>query len=484
MLIDSKYLRQFLAANIVSIILFVCACWVAWPSSVNKKLYIGNKDVDGIGLRLDETQITWVVSLLDLGTAVSPLFSSYFINSIGRKNALLIVSLFFLPTWLMVWDSTSFTYVCIARFLIGFGKGLSFTAVPVYINEISDHTVRGMLGSSVHTSMTLGLLFSLCVGPYISYTALNTIFSVIPLLFLSLFVFMPESPYYYIMKKNYTAAEKSLRWFRPYDTNIERNLKAMVDNHERLDKGASYWKMITHRNTIRPLLIVTVVAFLQRMSGITALVAYSSTTLPELSFTWFGPNECIILFTLLMTITNFSCASFMDIMGRKLLLCISVSCGIVLMSLFSMYYYVYPKPSHSYIDLIPYVVFVTYGMCFLGMGNVPPTLPSEYFNTSQRTYASATASVGFAVGSFLTSKFYLIVQRDCGSHVVFLIFAIVHVFYLLVGLFFVQETKGKTLEEIQAKFYKTRSPTGEDNIAFYKSNSTINTIIENNITKL
>lgn len=456
MQIPKQYLRQFLAANTACLILFVCASWVAWPSSVIRKLDVNNEDEEGIGLRLDKDQITWAVALLDLGNAVSPIFSSFVINSLGRKNTLLIVSAFFLPTWLMVWDPSSLLYVYIARFLIGVSKGLAFTAVPVYIGEISDHKIRGMLGSSVHTFMTLGLLFSLCTGPYVSYTTLNTIFSAIPLLFLALFMLMPESPYYYIMKKDYKTAEKSLRWFKPYVRNPKESLQVMIESHTELDNGASYWDLISDSSTRRPLFIVTGVAFLQRLSGITALIAYSSATLPVLSFTNFGPSECVILFTLFMTVTNFLCAPFMDILGRKVLLCISIVCGIFIMAASSVYYFVYPEPSGNYMDMIPYVLVVLYGICYLGMGNVPPILPSEYFTTSQRSYASAVASVGFAVGSFITSKSYLIVMHECGSYFIFLMFTVVHVIYFLFSYTFVRETKGKTFEEIQAKFYKKK----------------------------
>uniref|UniRef100_A0A8D8SXD8 Facilitated trehalose transporter Tret1 n=1 Tax=Cacopsylla melanoneura TaxID=428564 RepID=A0A8D8SXD8_9HEMI len=465
MLINTIYLRQFLATNTACLILFVCACWVAWPSSVNRKLSKSYDDEDHIGLRLDEVQITWVVSLLDLGNAVSPIFSSFIINRIGRKNTLLLVSLFFLPTWLMVWDSSSLNYIYTARFLIGVSKGLAFTAVPVYISEIADHKIRGMLGSTGHTFMTLGLLFSLCVGPYISYQSLNIIFSIIPLLFLALFVLMPETPYYYIMKEDYVAAEKSLKWFKPYEKNVKESLAKLVESHKEMDSGASYWALFSQSNTRIPLMIVTGVSFFQRLSGITALVAYSSVTLPHLSFTsWFGPNECVIAFTLCMTITNLICAPFMDTLSRKILLCTSIFCGIIMMTLTSAYYYVYPVPSNSYKDLIPYVLFILYGFTYLGMGNVPPLLPSEYFTTSQRSYASAVTSVALATGSFITSKFYLIVQKDCGSYFAFVIFALVHVVYLLFASKLVRETQGKTFEEIQAKFYKkSRAGAGELN---------------------
>lgn len=340
-----------------------------------------------------------------------------------------------------------------------------FTAITkrnniTFTGEISDHKIRGMLGSSVHTFMTLGLLFSLCIGPYVSYTILNCVFSVIPVLFLGLFMLMPESPYFYIMKKDYKSAEESLIWFRPYEKNLKESLQVMIDSHNQLDKGASYLALVRHSNTRRPLLIVTGVAFLQRLSGITALIAYSSLTLPDLSFTRFGPSECVILFTLAMAVTNCVCAPFMDILGRKFLLCASVLCGTVIMSLTSAYYYVYPVPSNSYLDLIPYVLVVLYGISYLGIGNVPPTLPSEYFTTSQRSYASALASVSFAVGSFITSKSYLFVIHHCGSYFIFLMFAIVHVIYFIFSYSLVRETKGKTFEEIQAKFYK-KKPTAK-----------------------
>lgn len=57
-------------------------------------------------------------------------------------------------------------------------------------------SVRGALGSFLQLFITVGLLYSYVIGPYVSYLVFWILCAILPILFFVCFMTMPESPYY------------------------------------------------------------------------------------------------------------------------------------------------------------------------------------------------------------------------------------------------------------------------------------------------
>lgn len=74
------------------------------------------------------------------------------------------------------------------------------TAQPMYVGEISTDSARNALGSFMQLFIVSGILYVYAIGPFVSYWALQYACLVIPVVFTSVFFFMPESPYWYIAK--------------------------------------------------------------------------------------------------------------------------------------------------------------------------------------------------------------------------------------------------------------------------------------------
>lgn len=61
---------------------------------------------------------------------------------------------------------------------------------------------------------TVGILYAYCIGPYVSYVMFNWLCLLIPLIFIATFMFMPETPHFYLSKGEREAASKSLQFLR------------------------------------------------------------------------------------------------------------------------------------------------------------------------------------------------------------------------------------------------------------------------------
>lgn len=78
----------------------------------------------------------------------------------------------------------------------------------IYITEISDKEIRGALGMLVQVMNNLGCLLMYCVGPFVSYSALNTLVLAIPIVYMLACIWLPESPYYYLKNDRVGEARK------------------------------------------------------------------------------------------------------------------------------------------------------------------------------------------------------------------------------------------------------------------------------------
>lgn len=100
------------------------------------------------------------------------------------------------------------------RFIAGLGYGATATILPMYIGEIADDRVRGALCVLINQMLNVGILLAYCVGPWVSRVALAGVGLALPVIFAIVGFWIPESPYFLVMRKRTEAAAKSLAWLR------------------------------------------------------------------------------------------------------------------------------------------------------------------------------------------------------------------------------------------------------------------------------
>lgn len=102
----------------------------------------------------------------------------------------------------------------VGRFITGMMGGAFSLTAPVYTSEISEKEIRGTLGSYFQLMVTIGILFVYGLGSVLSVFTLSLVCGIVPLVFGAAFIFMPETPLYYLQKGKKDDAQASLQWFR------------------------------------------------------------------------------------------------------------------------------------------------------------------------------------------------------------------------------------------------------------------------------
>lgn len=66
-----------------------------------------------------------------------------------------------------------------------------------------NYRIRGRLGSLLMLCVSIGILFGFTFGTYLAYFLVPKIFAPLPILFFAAFFFFPETPQYFISRKNF-----------------------------------------------------------------------------------------------------------------------------------------------------------------------------------------------------------------------------------------------------------------------------------------
>lgn len=172
-------------------------------------------------LDLQTTVEGLVVAMSLIGATVITTFSGAVSDWLGRRPMLIVSSvLYFISGLVMLWSPNVYVLL-LARLLDGFGIGLAVTLAPVYISETAPPEIRGQLNTLPQFTGSGGMFLSYCMVFGLSLTTSPSwrmmlgILSIPSFLYFLLAVFyLPESPRWLVSKGKMTQAEKVLQRLR------------------------------------------------------------------------------------------------------------------------------------------------------------------------------------------------------------------------------------------------------------------------------
>lgn len=162
-----------------------------------------------------------IVATSLIGATVITTFSGPVADWLGRRPMLIISSvLYFLSGLVMLWAPNVYVLL-LARLLDGFGIGLAVTLVPVYISETAPPEIRGLLNTLPQFTGSAGMFLSYCMVFGMSLTDAPSwrmmlgVLSVPSIIYFVLAVsFLPESPRWLVSKGKMKEAKKVLQMLR------------------------------------------------------------------------------------------------------------------------------------------------------------------------------------------------------------------------------------------------------------------------------
>lgn len=375
----------------------------------------------------------------------------FVLDRIGRKWCLISAGLLHVGAWLCVIFSSSLNILYLSRALFGCADASLFGVLPVYISEVTTPKVRGRWGNLMGFFMYFGGVIMNTIGHFLNIKTSAYILICIPILFLIIFMFIPETPYYYLMKGKPEEAEKSLRWLRNSKNVGNEFIQLTADVKRQLSETGTWMDCIQIKSNRNAIFIVGLGRALQQWAGISAFAVYNQYIFQEAGSS-LDKGYSSIIYTSILSIANFLALLYTDKIGRKIPMVIScIGCSFFLATE-AVYFFLrdFNVVDMSGISWFPIVGMILYIISFsAGLGLIPILLLSELFSTSIRSKASTIMTILFGIYLTACTKLFQFLSSNYGMGTPFALFSVCTFGGIFLSHIYIPETKGKTLEEIQ-----------------------------------
>lgn len=445
---STNRLVQYIASLASTLGALAAGMTLAWTSSAGDD----GKNLESLyDIHISKDEFSWISSLVAIGSAVICIPIGILTDMIGRKYSMLLMVVPFTIGWLLIIFAKSVIMFYIGRFITGLSGGAFCVAAPIYTAEIAENEIRGTLGSYFQLLLTTGILLSYILGTFVNMRILSIISALVPLIFFVVFMFMPESPSYYLKKGNEKFARKNLIKLRGIQYNIENELQNQKDALEETNKNSvSFWILIKSKTTLKSFIIAYGLMFFQQLSGVNVVIFYTNSIF-EKANTGLNPSYSTIIVGVMQILAVFVSTLIVDRAGRRILLLISIIFLCLTSCTLGIYFYLLKNEvdvnSIKWLPLVSVCIFII--MFNMGFGPLPWMMMGEIFAPEVKSVAASSACLFNWILVFIVTKFFSDLSKTIDLDATFWLFAVI----CLIGTFFVYfivpETKGKSLEEIQ-----------------------------------
>ncbi|KAH9730079.1 Sugar transporter ERD6-like 7 [Citrus sinensis] len=355
-------------------------------------------------------------SILTFGAMIGAITSGPIADYIGRKGAMRVSSVFCVAGWLAIYFAEGVWPLDIGRLATGYGMGVFSYVVPVFIAEIAPKNLRGALTAANQLMICAGVSVAFIIGTVLTWRAL-ALTGIIPcaILFLGLF-FIPESPRWLAKTGKEKEFEAALQKLRGKDADI---------THEAAEIQSRY-KFLSPSSIMQLLGLMV----FQQFGGINGICFYTSTIFESAGF---SSSVGTIIYAILQVVVTGLNTIVIDRAGRKPLLLVSAT-GLVLGCL---------------LVGVSFFLKLYIAAFSAGMGAVPWVVMSEIFPINIKGVGGSLATLVNWFGAWLVSYTFNFLMT-WSSYGTFILYAAINALGILFMIIVVPETKGRTLEQIQA----------------------------------
>ncbi|KAJ8709793.1 hypothetical protein PYW08_009797 [Mythimna loreyi] len=445
--VNTSIRKQFLIGGCLYFGQLIVGYSIGWVAPVLAKLQ--NPEETPLDSVIDDSQAAWIGSIMVIGSIFGPYLSGYLCNVIGRKPCLYIGGVIFFLSFVIMTFATQIYMIYVGRIITGVAVGIIFVINLVYIGELASTRIRGTMLTLTGLSNTMGVLLAYSVGPFVSFSLISWIGAAMTALYLvAVFLFVTETAVFQVMKGRRDEAMANLASLGRQDDIDEIIARA---NEKPKSNMAQLTEMYTVKSNRMAAFIIISLNIFQQLSGVIAVMTFVT-----IIFGMTGSNMESHISTIIVGVTQVVAAIFAPILvdrsGRRILMLVSTAgCALSLAAL-GIYFYLYDT-GHPAAESLEWMALVSIMLFFLsyfgGFGIIPNTFIGEMFTDTCRGFGGTfTVTIGWVVGFGVQTSFGYMLPA-LGPYTTFWIFAGFCALAFVFSVFFVPETKGKTLLEIQ-----------------------------------
>ncbi len=403
---------------------------------------------------LSPSQEGWLVSSALVGCIIGVAISGVYSDKMGRRKLLFTAAFLFWCSALGCGLFDTFSAIICARIVAGLGVGIASNIVPLYISEMAPAERRGRYVTYYQLAITMGILVA-----YISNYGLlsmnafsnmqlgefwNLLFVeqkwramfLVGLLPATLFIiglfFVPESA----------------RWIAQQEASSTGGNK---DAHAAQDRGS--YSMLFSKALRRPMLLGILLPLFSQFCGINAIIYYGPTILKDAGISMDNSYQSQILFGAANMLFTFIAIWKVDQLGRRPLYLVGSFFAAISLLLTGFFFYVGNLPG---IWILLAVTLFLASFAF-SIGPLKFVVASEIFPTAIRGRALGISIMVMWIADAIIGQLTAVMIRELGIAYTFWLFGTFCVVVFISVFKLLPETKGKTLEEIEKFWKKTKT---------------------------
>jgi len=406
-------------------------------------------------IRKDFTLTTFalevIVSGVLAGAAVGALGGGRLADLFGRRKLLIATAIIFAAGAILCAAAQSPLMLVTGRIIVGLGIGLSSSTVPVYISEVAPADARGWQVSLFQLAITVGILLAYIVD--YAFAQMQSWrwmfgFALVPAgIFGAGMLFLPESPRWLVRNGQHEKARETLTRVRG-TTDVSREMSEIEQSLAHSEEKGKFSDLLAP--SLRPALVAGIgLAIFQQLVGINTVIYYAPVIIQSAGIS--SASGAILatagigLVNVLMTIVSMR---LIDRVGRKPLLLTGTAGMVVTLGLLGL---VFRMGNHNgALAWLAVISMMAYVASFaISLGPIFWLLISEIYPLKIRNSAEGLAATFNWGSNLVITLTFLTLVEQLGPSWTFWLYGISAVAAWIFSYYFVPETKGRTLEEIE-----------------------------------
>lgn len=395
-----------------------------------------------------------VVAGLLLGAMAGAATAGRLSDRLGRRRVILVAAVIFTVGALGAALAPSVAVLVAARVVLGLAVGAAALIVPLYLSEVAPTAIRGAVTSLNQLMIVIGILTAYVVNALLASSEdwrLMLGLAVIPSVALFAGMWrMPETPRWLIRQGREDDARDVLAQTREQDE-VDQEVTEIREVEE-AESGAGGLRE-AFAPWVRPALLVAIgLAVFQQLVGINTIIYFAPTTLTKVGFGEAGAIYANLVIGSLNVAATVLAVRLVDRLGRKPLLLAGLVGMVTSLTVLGLSNLLMAEPDSAG-DPLALVTLACLGGFIVSFaatwGPVVWVMLPEVLPLSVRGSAMGVAIFLHWAANFLVAQTFPVLLDGFGPGPVFLGYAGIGVLAAVFVTTKVEETKGRSLEEIE-----------------------------------
>ena len=390
---------------------------------------------------------------------VLTILGGYVASKFGRRTMFLVSMPFIILGWLLTYFATDITMLFAGRIITcAFVCGY-LSCVGVYISETAHPDIRGSLVIVSPLFLAGGMLTNWTLGYFFSWRIMAAA-GIIPCIWnLLLMFYLPETPYWLIENNEFEKAQKSLKFFRGPNFDVQEELDEIHQRHlhkQHTEIGLTLiFKRLFSRAFFKPFLCIGVTNIFFTMCGFDILQTYMVSVLEDSGSSIDPELAPIIIGVTRVTFAGIAPFVYGKIPAKILFTIAQFTAALCMatIGLFAYCHKLYDLQEFAWVPLL--AIIVTYVTRALGTLPVLHTLVNELYPTEIRTVAIGIDETLFSGLVGIMLKIYPSLRLSFGFHGACIFYSAMGLLCAIWGCLTIPDTRGKSLVKVE-EFYEKK----------------------------